>query len=196
MEGAIFEFSNDVKCINSDWLRGELSIIRASLSESAGDFISDDPWTRWRKIAGVTRKDGTLSRSRFLTKRQAALLIFLALYKPGGQRGIQTLLGEKTKAGQIGSTNIRPLFNRWAATGFDLAKDLIDVIQKTPETITEKDLATIAPKLAGEEVTLAQIRRWLGGKVEGALKTRQVWKVLHQLEKIAIDNDCCEQRSA
>jgi hypothetical protein len=171
------EYDSDIRCYSSATLREKLSALRGRLAPTAGDMIHDRPWAIWRRNAGLVSGDGATqirTKVRFLTQREAALIVLQALWKPKGTSGIvKKVLNSDIDAGDLRSKHLRGLFNSWvAANGAAEAAELLHEIRGCPLTITGRNLSDLSVQLLGGRAAIATIRGWAGAAI--AMNNRPV----------------------
>jgi hypothetical protein len=171
------EYDSDIRCYASATLREKLSKLRGKIAPSAGGIIHDRPWAIWRRNAGLVSGTGDSqirTKVRFLTQKEAALIVLQALWKPKGTPGIvKRVVGSDMDAGELNSKHLCAFFNAWvAANGAEEAAELLHEIRGCPLTITGRNLSDLSVQILGGRAAIATIRGWAGTAI--AMNNRPV----------------------
>lgn len=164
------KYDRTIRCYSSATLRERLGELRGQLAPSAGSAIHDAPWALWRKNAGLVSGTGTdqiRTKNRYLTQREAALIVLQALWKPKGTPGlIKRVLESDLDSKDLNSLKLPRLFDEWvAANGCAEAADLLHEIRGCPLTITGQNLSDLSVQILGGRAAIATIRRWAGAAI-------------------------------
>lgn len=171
------QYDREIRCYSSATLRDRLGALRKKLTPSASATIHDGSWAVWRKNAGLvsgTGKDQIRTKSRFLTQREAALIVLQALWKPANTAGIvKKTLGSNLDSKDLNSLRLPGLFDDWvAANGCAEAADLLHEILGCPLVVSGRDLSDLSVQLLGGRAAIATIRVWAGKAI--AMNNRPV----------------------
>lgn len=160
----IEEFDNEESQIDTAWLREEIAALRISISPETSMEIDPSTWRNWRIIVGLAERNlkGKLvpNRKRKCSQRQAALIVFLSLWKPAGKPLIKDILNSPLNANQITSLNVRKLFNAWIdKTNGEEARSLLTAIHTVSGRMTGEQLSDLSEIMLGKRVPVGNLAR-------------------------------------
>lgn len=166
----------EIDVIDTAWLRSEIAKLRSHLSPEASLRIDSQIWKQWRLAVGLYQLDGSLkpvrdlrgnlvpSKRKTCTKRQAALLVLISLWKPMRRPLVQGAIGSNLNVDQLNKLNLPRLFNEWVeATGAIEGEPLLTMIRQCKGPTLEQ-LSDLSGELLGEKVSVYSLARKIKAK--------------------------------
>lgn len=165
-----------IDVIDTAWLRSEIAKLRSQISPEASLRIDSQIWKQWRLAVGLYQLDETLkpvrdlrgdlvpSKRKTCTKRQAALLVLISLWKPMKRPLVQKAIASHLKVDQLNKLNLPRLFDEWVdATGAIEGEPLLTKIRQYKGPTLEQ-LSNLSGELLGEKVSVYSLARKIKAK--------------------------------